>query len=43
MFNNRPPQGINNRYTPAGTPQGWLTPGVLLGGRLFKFGTQVNF
>ncbi len=43
VFNNRPPQGINNRYTPAGTPQGWLTPGVLLGGRLFKFGTQVNF
>jgi hypothetical protein len=43
IFNNRPSQGNNNRYTPAGTPQGWLTPGVLLGGRLFKFGTQINY
>jgi hypothetical protein len=43
VFNNRPSQGNNNRYTPPGTPQGWLTPGVLLGGRLFKFGTQIDF
>jgi hypothetical protein len=43
VFNSRPSQGNNNTYTPPGTPQGWLTPGVLLGGRLFKFGTQVDW
>jgi len=43
VFNNRPSQGNNNTYTAAGTKSGWLTPGALLGGRLFKFGTQINF
>ena len=43
VFNSRPSQGNNGTYTAPGTPQGWLTPGALLGGRLFKFGTQIDF
>ena len=36
-FNNRAPQTINSAYGPA-----WLTPTTLLGGRLLKFGTQID-
>ncbi len=43
VFNARPSQGNNTTYTAPGTPQGWQTPGALLGGRLFKFGTQIDF
>jgi hypothetical protein len=43
IFNNRPSQGNNNTYTAPGTPQGWLTPGALLGGRLLKFGAQIDY
>ena len=37
-FNNRAPQTINSAYGPA-----WLTPTTLLGGRLLKFGAQIDF
>ena len=43
VFNSRPSQGNNTTYTAPGTPQGWQTPGALLGGRLLKFGTQIDF
>ena len=43
VFNARPSQGNNNTYTAPGTPQGWLTPGALLGGRLLKFGAQIDY
>ncbi len=43
VFNSRPSQGNNTTYTRPGTPQGWQTPGALLGGRLLKFGTQIDF
>jgi len=38
VFNSRPPQGIFDVYGPA-----WQTPGALLGGRLFKFGAQIDY
>jgi len=38
VFNNRAPQTINSAYGPA-----WLTPTTLLGGRLLKFGAQIDF
>jgi hypothetical protein len=37
-FNNRAPRTINSTYGPA-----WLTPTTLLGGRLLKFGAQIDF
>ena len=37
-FNNRAPQTINSAYGPA-----WSTPTTLLGGRLLKFGAQIDF
>ena len=37
-FNNRAPQTINSAYG-----SGWLTPTTLLGGRLLKFGAQIDF
>ena len=43
VFNARPSQGNNNTYTPPGTANGWLTPGALLGGRLLKFGAQIDY
>ena len=38
LFNDRPPQGINATYGTA-----WLRPTLLLGGRLLKFGGQIDF
>ncbi|HEV3057820.1 MAG TPA: carboxypeptidase regulatory-like domain-containing protein [Vicinamibacterales bacterium] len=38
VFNSRPSQGNNDTYGPT-----WNTPGELLGGRLFKFGAQMDF
>jgi hypothetical protein len=38
VFNNRPVQGIFTTYGAA-----WQLPTALLGGRLFKFGTQIDF
>jgi hypothetical protein len=38
VFNSRPPQGILNTYGGV-----WLRPTLLLGGRLFKVGAQVDF
>ena len=38
VFNSRPPQGILNTYGAV-----WLRPTLLLGGRLFKVGAQVDF
>ncbi len=37
-FNNRAPQTINSAYGSE-----WLTPTTLLGGRLIKFGAQIDF
>jgi hypothetical protein len=38
IFNNRPVQGIVTTYGAS-----WELPTALLGGRLFKFGTQIDF
>ncbi len=38
VLNSRPPQGILNTYGAV-----WLRPTLLLGGRLFKVGAQVDF
>jgi hypothetical protein len=38
IFNSRTPQGIAPAYG-----QTWLLPSALLGGRLFKFGAQIDF
>ena len=38
VFNIRPAQGIVDTYGPA-----WQLPFAILGGRLFKFGAEVDF
>jgi hypothetical protein len=38
LTNTRPSQANNNTFGP-----NYLQPSVLLGGRLFKFGAQVDF
>src|SRR5262249_42692155 len=38
VFNARPPQAVSTTYGST-----WLLPSAVLGGRLFKFGTQIDF